>query len=53
MNRSSWLEVARLVVVAVLVFAYAPRWVPIDGIPAFLMPVGLLTLFAVPADTSY
>lgn len=33
MNRRRWLEVARIVVAAVLVFAYAKRWVPVGLYP--------------------
>ena len=43
MNRSRWLEVARIVVVAVLVFAYAQRWVPI-GVLWATVAVGLYPL---------
>ena len=42
MNRSRWLEVARIVVVAVL-FAYAQRWVPI-GVLWATVAVGLYPL---------
>ena len=40
MNHSRWLEVTRIVVVAVLVFAYAQRWVPI-GVLWATVAVGL------------
>ena len=43
MNRASWLEVARIVVVAVLVLAYARHWVPV-GVLWVTVAVGLYPL---------
>ena len=43
MTRSRWLEVARIVVVAVFVFAYAQRWVPI-GVLWATVAIGLYPL---------
>ena len=43
MDRSRWLEVAKIVVVAVFVFAYAQRWVPI-GVLWATVALGLYPL---------